>query len=102
MKRLEKAFIFKRYLAIRYDRPITLLFACLFPFSQALLGTVLAILSNNGDTSFSALGLLFLTGALYYICFIMNAKRSAKGSKLGLWLLVIFGGLGLCCGKLIM
>lgn len=100
--KLKRAKIFRRYLAIRYDKPLTIFLACLFPFMQAFLGTILAILSNDGNTNLQALFLLFVVGASYYTSFIMNAKRSAKGSKLGLILLILFGALGLVCGKLIM
>lgn len=92
--------IFKRWLAINFDKPHTIILAILLPFLQAFLASVMVILSSPSNNNSGTNLALFGVAGLYYFSFAMNAKRATKGSWLGLVLLIIFGALGIVCGKL--
>lgn len=92
--------IFSRWLRINLKKPWTIFMAMLFPFLQAFMASVVSIYTNNNDTSASGNISLFAFSAIYYLSFAMNSKRATKGSWLGLVLLIVFGALGILCGKL--
>jgi hypothetical protein len=94
-----RARIFANYLKINFEKPFTIFLAMFFPFMQAFLASCINILTNKDNELITNI-LLFTTSALYYIAFIANTKRATKGSWVGLAMLVIFGSLGLVCGKL--
>lgn len=93
--------IFRKYLKLKLDKPWTFFLACLFPFLQAFLSSIIVIYTDLNKNSFMDNTILFVSSMLFYVAFIANAKRSAEGSKLGLILLVLFGGLGIVAGKFI-
>lgn len=94
-----RARIFANYLKINFEKPSTLILAMLFPFLQAFLASAINILTNKDNELITNI-LLFGASSLYYVSFIMNTKRASKGSWLGLVFLVLFGALGIVCGKL--
>jgi len=91
--------IFTKYLKIRLEKPYTIILAALFPFLQEFLASIISIFTNGDNTTKTNVS-LFGVSALYYLAFAMNTKRAAKGSWLGLVLLIMFGGLGIVAGKL--
>jgi len=92
--------IFTNWLKINFEKPYTIFLACLFPFMQAFLGSVLVIFTSPHRNSLGDNFSLFGFAAVYYLAFAMNSKRATRGSWLGLILLVSFGALGIVCGKL--
>lgn len=92
--------IFTNWLKINFEKPYTIFLACLFPFMQAFLGSVLVIFTSPSRNTLGDNFSLFGFAAIYYLAFAMNSKRATKGSWLGLILLVSFGALGIVCGKL--
>ena len=92
--------IFTNWLKINFEKPYTIFLACLFPFMQAFLGSVLVIFTNPNRNSVGDNFSLFGFATIYYLAFAMNSKRATRGSWLGLILLVSFGALGIVCGKL--
>ena len=101
MKEFSRAKIFKRYLLLTTSKPWTFFLACLFPFTQAFISSVMIIYTDPNKNTIGDNLMLMLTGLIFYTCFIANAKRSGAGSSLGLFLLVLFGSIGLVAGKLI-
>lgn len=97
---LERAKIFNRHLKLKWNRPRTFFYACFFPFMQAITAAAITVFVSAENSILNAVG-LFVSGIAYYACFVANAKRSANGSKLGILLLLLFGSLGLVCGKLL-
>lgn len=93
--------IFTRWLKVNYEKPYTIVLAALFPFAQAFLASILVIYTDSSKNDMFSNVILFLVAASYYFAFAMNSKRATKGSWLGLILLVVFGALGIVCGKLI-
>lgn len=92
--------IFTNRLKIKFSKPYTILLAALFPFLQAFLAAVITIFTSPSDNSVKTNVSLFGVSMLYYLAFVMNSKRAAKGTWLGILLLIFFGGLGIVCGKL--
>tara|TARA_B100001287_G_scaffold274806_1_gene280947 strand:- start:63 stop:440 length:378 start_codon:yes stop_codon:yes gene_type:complete len=92
--------IFTNWLKINFEKPYTIFLACLFPFMQAFLGSVLVIFTSPSRNTLGDNFSLFGFAAIYYLAFAMNSKRATRGSWLGLILLVSFGALGIVCGKL--
>ena len=92
--------IFTNWLKINFEKPYTIFLACLFPFMQAFLGSVLVIFTSPSRNTLGDNFSLFGFAAIYYLAFAMNSKRASRGSWLGLILLVSFGALGIVCGKL--
>lgn len=99
---LRRTRIFTRWLKITFEKPYTLFLAAFFPFMQAFLASIIVIYTNPSTNDFFTNLMLFLVAGLYYLAFAMNSKRATKGSWLGLMLLVIFGALGILCGKLLL
>ena len=93
--------IFTRWLKVNYEKPYTIVLAALFPFAQAFLASILVIYTNPSKNDIFSNVILFFVAASYYFAFAMNSKRATKGSWLGLILLIVFGALGIVCGKLI-
>tara|TARA_B100000963_G_scaffold349061_1_gene357551 strand:+ start:31325 stop:31765 length:441 start_codon:yes stop_codon:yes gene_type:complete len=93
--------IFTRWLKVNYEKPYTIVLAALFPFAQAFLASILVIYTNPSKNDLFSNIILFFVAASYYFAFAMNSKRATKGSWLGLILLIVFGALGIVCGKLI-
>lgn len=100
MSEFNRAKIFKRYLKLTTSKPWTFFLACLLPFGQAFISSVMIIYTDPTRNTVTDNFMLLLTGIIFYTCFIANAKRSSSGSSLGLFLLVLFGSLGLVAGKL--
>ena len=100
MTNFKKAEIFRKYLKLADSKPWTFFLACLFPFLQAFISSIMIIYTDPSRNTLSDNLMLGLTGAIFYTCFIANSKRSSSGSSLGLFLLVLFGSLGLVAGKL--
>jgi len=101
MKALRKAKIFRKYLAIKYDKPVTIFLACLLPFAQAFISSILVIYTSPERNSAMDNFILLGVSMAYFVAFVANVKRSANGSNLGLWLLVIFGAIGVVVGKIV-
>lgn len=100
--KFKKTQIFTRYLQLRYDKPLSFFLACFFPFTQAFISSIMIIYTDpEKDSAFDNIILLF-TSMIFYVSFIANAKRSTNGSKLGLFLLVVFGAIGVVAGKMVM
>ena len=94
--------IFTKWLKINFEKPYTIFLAAFFPFAQAFLASVIVIFTNPHKNDIESNISLFGVAAFYYLAFAMNSKRATKGSWLGLMLLVVFGALGIICGKLIL
>lgn len=92
--------IFTKWLRINLEKPYTVFLAALFPFSQAFLASVIVLFTSPDKNTFGDNFSLFGVAALYYLSFAMNSKRATKGSWLGLILLIVFGALGIICGKM--
>ena len=71
-----------------------------FPFAQAFLASVIVLYTSPEKNGLQDNVSLFGVAAIYYLAFAMNSKRATRGSWLGLILLVIFGALGIICGKM--
>ena len=100
-KVLKRTKIFSKFLKLRLSTPATFFLAALFPFLQAFLASVISIYTNSKSGIQSDV-LLFLASTLYYTAFVMNAKRATKGSNLGIIMLIVFGAIGILCGKLLL
>ena len=100
-KKFKKCQVFSKYLALNFKKPITIFLGCFFPFMQAFISSVTIIYTNPEKDIYTDNGLLLAAAAVYYVSFIANIKRSAEGSRLGLILLVVFGAIGILCGKLV-
>ena len=94
--------IFTRWLKVNYEKPYTILLAALFPFAQAMLASVIVIYTDPNKNDFFSNFILFIVAASYYFAFAMNSQRATKGSWLGLIFLIVFGALGIVCGKMIL
>jgi len=94
--------IFTRWLKITFEKPYTIFLAGFFPFMQAFLGSAIVIFTDPRKNDTSDNISLYAIAAFYYLAFAMNSKRATKGSWLGLLMLVVFGALGIVCGKLFM
>ena len=94
--------IFTKWLKINFEKPYTIFLAAFFPFAQAFLASVIVIYTDPTNSGWETNLSLFIVAGLYYLAFAMNSKRATKGSWLGLMLLVVFGALGIICGKLIL
>jgi len=92
--------IFTRWLKINFEKPYTIFLASLFPFAQAFLASVIVLYTSPQRNEVNDNINLFGVSAMYYLAFAMNSKRATKGSWLGLILLVVFGALGIICGKM--
>jgi len=99
---LKRTRIFSKWLKINLEKPSTIFLACLFPFMQAFLGSAIVIFTDPRKNDTSDNISLYAIAAFYYLAFAMNSKRATKGSWLGLLMLVVFGALGIVCGKLFM
>jgi len=100
-KRLfKRSQIYARWLRIHYDKPYTIFLACLFPFLQAFSTFCIVIYADPDFNSFQDYLYLFLCAGLFYFSFVMNSKRAAQGTWLGIFLLIIFGSFGVVAGKL--
>ena len=94
--------IFTRWLKINFKKPYTIFLAAFFPFAQAFLESIIEIYTDPTKNDWQSNLSLFIVAGLYYLAFAMNSKRATKGSWLGLLLLVVFGALGIICGKMIL
>ena len=94
--------IFTKWVKINFKKPYTIFLAAFFPFAQAFLASVIVIYTDPTNSGWETNLSLFIVAGLYYLAFAMNSKRATKGSWLGLMLLVVFGALGIICGKLIL
>ena len=92
--------IYTRWLKINFEKPYTIFLATLFPFAQAFLASVIVLYTSPQRNGVNDNINLFGVSAMYYLAFAMNSKRATKGSWLGLILLVVFGALGIICGKM--
>jgi len=92
--------IFTRWLKINFKKPYTIFLAMFFPFAQAFLASVIVLYTSPEKNGLQDNVSLFGVAAIYYLAFAMNSKRATRGSWLGLILLVIFGALGIICGKM--
>jgi len=93
--------IFTNWLKIKFERPYTIFLAAVLPFLQAFLASTMVVFTSRENTISANLS-LFLVAAFYYFAFAMNSKRATKGSWLGLVFLIIFGALGILCGKILL
>ena len=93
--------IFTNWLKITFEKPYTIFLAAVFPFAQAFLASVMMIYTAKPNSDISASIILFIVACCYYFAFAMNSKRATKGSWLGLLFLILFGALGILCGKLL-
>ncbi len=92
--------IFTNWLKINFEKPYTIFLAMFFPFAQAFLASVIVLYTSPNRNELNDNIMLFGVAAMYYLAFAMNSKRATRGSWLGLMLLVIFGALGIICGKM--
>ncbi len=93
--------IFTNWLKITFEKPYTIFLAAVLPFAQAFLASVMMIYTSKDNSDISSNVMLFMVACCYYFAFAMNSKRASKGSWLGLILLIVFGALGILCGKLL-
>lgn len=94
--------IFTRWLKVNYEKPYTIFLAALFPFAQAVLASIMVIYTDPSKNDILSNIILFMVAASYYFAFAMNSKRATKGSWLGLIFLIVFGAIGIVCGKMIL
>lgn len=99
---LRRTRIFNRWLKLTFKKPYTFFLAAFFPFMQAFLASIIVIYTNPANSGAYTNVMLFIVAGLYYLAFAMNSKRATKGSWLGLMFLVLFGALGILCGKLLL
>ncbi len=99
-KLVSRTRIFTNWLQIRWKQPYTIFLACLFPFLQAFLASIIVIFTSPDKNDWGSNLTLFGVAGLYYLAFAMNSKRATKGSWLGLILLVVFGAFGIISGKM--
>ncbi len=93
--------IFTNWLRITFKKPYTVFLAALLPFAQAFLASIMMIYTSKDNSDISSNIMLFAVACCYYFAFAMNSKRASKGSWLGLILLIVFGALGILCGKIL-
>lgn len=85
--------IYYKYLRINTKKPLSIFLACLTPFLQAMMGSVLQIYVIEKHPEATATSAL-----IYWTMFALNGKRVALGNWSAITIFIIFAALGTTVG----
>lgn len=97
MEKKKKFPIYRRYLKVRFEKPMTLVGAALMPYLQAMIGSMLQIYITDNNLPYT-----FIGGLFYWSMFALNGKRIALGGWKAITLFILFATFGTLTGVLLL